>query len=343
MRSYSGGKFEVTEKGHDFYIMYDINSAYPYEISQLKSLKRTQALRNRKYRKDADYSYFDITAKVPIEVHNSHPQLIKNVNVFCVGEQNLVLTKKELEYFQSQNIDFTINNAWHIFCKSKKRIFEKEILRLYELKAYYKKIGDYINERIVKILLNSLYGKFWQLIEKEDGLHAGILFNPFYASEITANCRLTITRLQQKYNCIKAVHTDSVLSTDILPLPISDRLGEYSLDEFGQGVIIGSGVYTIAHKNKLRGFSSKVNLGEICLKNKGKVKLTKIRPRTWNEVTFHEWDPNRINLFENDEKYLRVDFDSKRIWLNDYKRFNEVFDRKVKSMPYMYNELFNSF
>lgn len=340
MQAYSGGKFEVTEKGSDYYYLYDIKSAYPYEISQLKSLQKVKVVKSKHYRKDADYSYFKVKVKIPFEVFNTHPHKVKNVNIFYMGDQTIYVTKKELEYFLRYNVDFTILKAYHLFCGNKKRIFEKEVKRLYALKQQFRASGDYINERIVKILLNSLYGKFWQMIAKKGKIYAGILFNPFYASEITANCRIRMTELQQQYECVKAVHTDSVISTEKIPLDCSEGIGKFSLDYEGEGIILGTGVYTIKDKNKLRGFSSDLDLFDICKSCKNKVKLIKHRPRTWREVTFHGWNAERINLFEDDEKYLHVDFDTKRIWLNDYKKFKEVFDRKVQSAPYMYSDLF---
>ncbi|GAH87710.1 unnamed protein product, partial [marine sediment metagenome] len=41
----------------------------------------------------------------------------------------------------------------------------------------------------------------------------------------------------------------------------------------------------------------------------------------------------RFNLFEDIPKQININFDQKRLWLNDWSNWNEVLKRNVRSLP----------
>ena len=51
--------------------------------------------------------------------------------------------------------------------------------------------------------------------------------------------------MQQIYSSVAAVHTDSILSTIPILGDLSDRLGSFTLQEQGQGLILGAGIYEL--------------------------------------------------------------------------------------------------
>jgi hypothetical protein len=139
--------------------------------------------------------------------------------------------------------------------------------------------------------------------------------------------------MQNKYKTIVAVHTDSVISTKPLPLQCSNTLGSFTKENSGLGVVLGSGIYQIGDKTRFRGFHRPMSLMELIDTPSKTISLKDIHATTWRECAFHNWDTARINRFENTTKSLRVNFDCKRIWLNDYKTFREVLRRRVESLP----------
>lgn len=117
---------------------------------------------------------------------------------------------------------------------------------------------------IYKLMINSLYGKTVQAIKKKsaDGdeiRHTGQLWNPFYASVITAGCRTRIAEVIRTngQDKILAVNTDGVIfkRTDKLVIPETPKpvyfdgelvnLGDWDNDGDGTLLLMMSGVYSV--------------------------------------------------------------------------------------------------
>ena len=337
MKSYNGGKFEVIEKGCDYYYGYDIISAYPYEISKLVDIRTARIITSKKYRKGAVYGFLDCSIKLPVNVFSPVALKVRNINFYPVGEFRKVITKIEYEYLIANGCDITIHKAYWLVIESITYPYKYQIERLMKLKDRYKREVKKMEYHTVKIFLNSFYGKFIQLIFKDGYYKAGSSWNPIYGSIITSNCRVRISEMQQKHPSVIAVHTDSVISTKPLNLPSTGSLGDFIQDKEGDGVILGSGIYQVGDHSKFRGFSTKTKLLNI-LPSKGKViDISKVRPYTWREVAHRNMSMGKINLFEEIPRKLKLNFDCKRIWLDDYNDFSEVKKRKVISVPWIFD------
>jgi hypothetical protein len=94
----------------------------------------------------------------------------------------------------------------------------------------------------------ALYGKFAQ--KDEDG-NTGNLFNPIYASIITARTRLKIAKfalMQPEALCL--ISTDGITFDKPLPSQVLGKnLGDLQLKYSAEGVIVGTNVYTIKGKD----------------------------------------------------------------------------------------------
>ena len=341
MNSYNGGKFEVTEKGYDDYYEYDIVSAYPYEIRNLIDISHAYILHEKEYRKNCTYGFIDCEIKIPPEIFSPVAVKIGELNIYPVGLIRKCITKTEYEYLKTVGCDIKIIDAYWIMTADRKKPFKDEIDRLIKVKDKYKKRNMKLDYMIIKIFLNSLYGKFVQLIPQGDRYRAGYNWNIIYGSVITANCRVRISEMQQQYSTVVAVHTDSIISTAKLNFPEVGKLGDMVHEISGKGVILGSGVYQIGNKTKFRGFDSGISLIDAIQKSKNTLKVIKTRPYSWREVVFHNWNTDLINRFTDITKNVNIQFDKKRIWINDYTKFSEVLKRKVYStaiphFPYFY-------
>lgn len=333
MYSYNGGKFEVTEKGTGHYYEYDIVSAYPYEIANLIDISNSRVVWSNKYRRFATYGFIYCKMKIPDNVYSPVPIKYGTVNIYPTGEIETYITKSEYEYLINQGVDITIINAVWMHIDKKIYPYKKEIEKLVRMKQNIDKEKDALDYHTIKIFLNSLYGKMVQLIKMKKNYIASNCWNPIYASIITANCRLKVTSMQQMFPDIIAVHTDSLISKSELPIECGRNLGQWDFEVSGQGYIVGSGIYQIGDKTKFRGFRMKNSLIELMNCRKKYIELESVRPYTWKEVVFHNWEKEMINRFSKVEKKLNINFDKKRIWLNDYKYFNEIFLRNVESLP----------
>ena len=336
MRSYAGGKFEVTEKGTGNFYSYDIVSAYPAEIRNLYNLDHCKVRYSKEYIKEADYAFYDCDIKIPPEIHNTSPYKIQGVNIYPSGTIHKVITQPEYEYFKNTGCDIKIKDGVNIFTSDKSYVFRAEIDRLMRYKHKYKKENNLAMYNTTKVLLNSLYGKFVQLIWDGKKWKAGDSWNPFFASYITAKCRIKVTELQNKYKGIIAVHTDSVISKSKIDINLSSKIGGWELEKQGRGVIIGSGVYQIGKVVKIRGFPAKVDLLEILDTPKSHISFDSLKFHSWRDVIAKNQNIDRINRVEYLQRDLSVDFDKKRIWFDDYTKFNEILKRNVYSSPFIY-------
>ena len=336
MASYNGGKFEVTKKGAGYYYEYDISSAYPHSIRNLIDLSSVRVVWSNRYRRYAVYGFIDCTVDIPCTV--SSPVAVKRgiVNTYPVGQFRKVITKGEYEYLIAQGVDITIHNAAWLHVDNKVYPYRAEIDRLFELKSALKNTDDALGYHTIKILLNSLYGKFVQLIESPYGWRAGASWNPIYASVITSDTRVQITQLQQQYPSVYAVHTDSVISDAKLPYEKTTVLGALSYECEGDGIIAACGIYQIGNKTALRGVPSGLSLSDLATNSGKELTITRQAPRTWRQVLANSWSLDRINNFEEIVRNLRPDVDRKRLWIEDAHTWEELRHNTYESEPLFY-------
>lgn len=338
MAAYNGGKFEVTQKGPGYYYEYDIASAYPHSIRNLVDLDNARIVWENKYRKYAVYGFLDCTMYIPPELPS--PVAVKRayLNTYPAGEIHKIITKSEYEYLSSNGADITINSACWIHVDKKQYLYRDEIDRLYKLKSEIDKDSERLAYQTVKILMNSLYGKFVQLIEGAYGWRAGSSWNPIFASYITAETRVRISELQLIHPSVVAVHTDSIISNEKLDYPMSSVLGDLSYETEGNGLIAGCGVYQIGTKTALRGVPSKTPLIELCQSAGKTLNIQNTRAYTWRQVLANGWSQDDINRFADVLKMLRPNSDKKRLWLSDAEKWTELLERPIQSLPYVYSK-----
>jgi len=338
MQSYNGGKFEVTTKGIDYYYEYDIVSQYPNEIRNLVDLRKAKILRSRDYQKESIYAFINCTMRIPISVHSPLAMKNGNLNYYPRGIIKKIITKTEYDYLTSQGCDSVIHDAYWFLIDDISYPYRTVIDNLMKYKDEYKRTGDKLNYHTVKILMNSFYGKLCQLIDKKDYWQAGSSWNPIYASVITANARVSITKMQQDFSCVVAVHTDSIITTQELGFPKVGSIGDMIKEVEGKGIILGSGIYQIGDKTKFRGFTTKEKLLDLLPEYGNKLYIDKKKPITWKEAAHRGLSNDMINRFIDIKKALDLNFDRKRMWVDDYVSFEEVRERPVFSAPFILGE-----
>lgn len=331
--AYNGGKFEVTTKGPGHYYEYDIVSAYPAEIARLVDIRKARVWIDPKYHASAAFGWLHISARLPMTLPSPIAVKRGDLCTFPAGLVERWVTKAEYEYLIESNVDVRINRAFWLMVEKREYPYRDRIAELVEAKHRFKLAGDELRYYTVKIFLNSLYGKFCQLTPKDDRLEAGAAWNPIYAADITARTRVAITRMQRDYKSVVAVHTDSVTSTEPLPIQTGSALGDFEASVSGEGIILGSGIYQIGTKTKFRGFVSKTPLLELIPASGDVFELSRERPIGWREVAWRGLDVDRINRFEPQLKRVNIHFDRKRLWLRDWVDWADARARVVRSLP----------
>ena len=319
-QAYRGGKFEITARGTFDGYEYDINSAYPYEISRLVDISKAQVVRSKKYEKDAMYGFLKVRIfnkeAVPSPVGIKH----KTFTFYPCGVFSAYITKSEYEYFVSKNVQVDILDGYFLYIDRIEYPYKSVIDFLYEMKEKYRHT-DRMIYKLAKLFMNSFYGKMVQLTKSHRGFYiAGPGWNPIYGAVITANVRCFVSDIQHRLgkNCL-AVHTDSVLTTVELPHDlVGKQLGKFSLEKKGRGLIVYSGIYEIEDKNAMRCFHVDGNFSwRKYLQEFGKsekILLREHRVKTWIEAVA-EKNFTDINVFKDIPKWLYLNREQKRIWL----------------------------
>lgn len=349
--SFYGGRFEILKRGYmEKCYCYDIKSAYPAEIANLPNFTRGKFEKVNRCNPDAYTGFYKCKVFAIEEVFSPFKQKVKNVlNIYPNGAFTQFLTKTEIDFcaahFPNAVVNIEYGYEWNP--KVLEFPFKSEIERLYQWKESE---PDEDIKYVVKIILNSLYGKFIQ-VSGNDNV-TGRLFNPLYASLITAACRVKILELGiQNPDSVISFSTDSVISNKKLNVPASPKLGDFQKDFEGQGVFIMSDVYNLWNdethkvKSKLRGFSiastKDYDNAETYLKdilnsmNSDQYEYFTERPYHLGECLLHNKKRkiSDINVFGKTKKHIDVNGDNKRIWEKEFNSGKDCLKECHESKP----------
>jgi hypothetical protein len=253
-QAYYGGRAEQFKIGTLYDVkVYDINSAYANAIRYLPTL-----LHKPKFSKEWTPEPFSVWfIEYDFSTSDCYFGLLPNRDLANYTKYKL----KGAGYFWQPEIVYLIQN--HPKCINIKHgfvydydstPFDDEINKLYELR---KQLQDNKNplERVVKLSLSGMYGKFCQAQGK------GHYYNLSYAGFITSFTRAQLLNATRRFPVSTiSFQTDAIHSTEFLDIPVSDELGEYKLKEYAKVTYLDNGVYQCYDKagnvvkTKTRGF-----------------------------------------------------------------------------------------
>lgn len=359
---YLGGRIEVFKRGYfENARIYDINSAYPYALSQFINPHDCIPMDTGKFSRDAKYGIYDIQVYIPLELHASPiPFDIQNKGFFSIpivypcGIYRLKVDFYTMKLLEDLNYVDKIYWSREFFSVNNE-IWFPEITTLYKERKKRNEIAI-----AVKLLLNALYGKFaerrYMIVNDIEPSAESLYFrgkfwttsrwhtdhtNFLVAAHITGYIRAHLYRLMQQagFTNVIQVHTDSLHVTSGAPsLPVSDELGGLKLEAKPKRlVIVGTGIYAYETEtgwtNKFRGFMTRVNLYEqLEGKKKTVVKIPVYRPLSLKEAILHR-RIDHMNEFEKENKILDVNFDLKRYWTRPFSSADQVLHVKHGSVP----------
>ena len=289
--AYFGGRMECFKIGRFKNIYkYDINSAYPAVI---KDLREPLYYDIKKYdnEKIVDTNIYEVEFEhqdkfqigtLPIRLKNGYLVFPMAGKGYYYGV--------ELKQAIKRNIKLKIYNYLDI--KLGDKLFNCEIEKYYLLRQELKKKNDKRN-LIIKILLNSIYGKFAQSTGKPR------FRNLYLAGYITASVRAKLLEATYKKDEeIIFFATDGILSKCKLDLPISYELGDWELINIREAYVILSGVY------KLIDLSGKIHKGERGYKLDFDELLKAIKEKGYYDVKLPVFISN-VYAYKNYKMYLK--------------------------------------
>lgn len=343
--TYFGGRFEILSRGYFKKLYcYDINSAYPDTISRLPSLKYGKFKKVYSVRKNECIGFYKVYLEIPQDYISALVHKTKSgILVFPSGKHARWITWYEADLLRPY-----IKHLYYGYEYFKSPIeyypFRDAVFDLYARKNEYKGVND-VWYLLIKLTLNSLYGCFIERHKKENGqILAGILFNPIYASIITARTRwkLLIDVPKKNWKNIKGFHTDSIITDKPVKLPISNELGAWSIEDSEAGVLIASGIYQIGNKVRRRGFADKtINWLELLRKygNKRNIKFEQQHVLRMAETLKRFKSIEEVNKFIIQKKKMNPNTDKKRVWSSKFKNCADVLKRNIDSKTLHFNTI----
>lgn len=266
-QSYYGGRTEAFSRGYiKNYNYYDINSLYPYVMT--KKYPDPNSIRFTQINTLENIQNFDGVSNVEISTPQiAYPVLpLRDRDKVIFGYGTLIGTWTHLELRKAIEDGATIKKVnWTYWFAESCYPFREYVTDLYQKRLDYKHEGNPM-EQVVKILLNSLYGKFGQkFIDKDNWIpfnhtieelskleffeRIGSFIRvkkawsrppafciPIWATYVTAYARLELLKYIRKYNPVYC-DTDSIITKDTIPT--SEKLGAMKLEmKVKKGIIV---------------------------------------------------------------------------------------------------------
>jgi len=347
--AYKGGFFSAFQKGYFPHLyVYDINSAYPYQMAKLPDLSQGRFFKSRgRPLEGAEMGWIHCRCDVDLNDQGAYFSPLamdnKQVRFYPVGQFKTVITLLEYNVLKKYFMIEPLSGVyWIPNTENLDYPYRSEIERLYRWKQTEK---DPVIKYYVKIILNSIYGKTVQKVpnHKTNLFDTGNLFNPFYGSYITAGTRIQLFKalLTLSPKDIVMVATDSIICKSPPKVPISGDLGEWGIEKEGRGIILGSGVYSIedtdgATITKKRGFKPTANLNfldrESLPGENTKIEIL-VKAHIGLARSLISKDYKRMNLILQENRSLDINFDYKRFWVDKFERIDDIYTKQIDSIP----------
>lgn len=336
LRSYCGGRFEITKRGIiDMPVyQYDLVSAYPWALAQCPWLTPSAYQRwGRRFSENALYGTYRISFSFD-DYLGIAPRWRNGIRVYSKAQEDTWLARPEVEWLIRNGARVEIHRGLEVFDPNASDLWYRVIKELFALKVAGKDLPEGMG---AKIILNSQYGVLIQLVRRSGEwvllneaknpvdfagtlaldappkeFEGGKYYAPLYSGHLTA---LTRVRLLDAGRAVGAEayiggHTDSVLSTKPLPPKfISEDLGGWKLEKQApRAEVCKTGMYAIGDTVKVRGITRKGTaalLWESLHERKSRCGIK----------SANNWD--EVSLIRPKKVHNNFEVENKRIWERD--------------------------
>jgi hypothetical protein len=251
-QSFYGGRIENFKLGAvgKTYV-YDINSAYGFAASQLaQTFDRWRFV--SEYDPAEPFSLWFVTFNLPDDCYTGMlPHRLSSGTVQYRKSGRGWHWQPEVAEMV-RRYPGQVNVKYGFVMPYRRVTFAPELEKLYAWRLQLQAQADPF-EKVVKLLIASVYGKFAQRIGE------ATFHNSAWAGWITSYTRAMLLRAcEGKENSVICFMQDAIHSLEPLPVPLSDQFGEWKLSEWDRGVYLASGVYLLEtpakRKRAMRGF-----------------------------------------------------------------------------------------
>ena len=171
--AYSGGRVECFRIGRlkGSWTLYDVRSMYPYVMRSERFPTVLRGIYKRVSRTELREIMGDASVVADVEVDTPEPVYPLRVDgrlIFPVGRFRLALTTPELEHALRHD---HVRRIHQVAVYSEATLFRSFVDELYALRLEARERGDHLMTWHIRLLMNSLYGKFGQVMRRD--VHVG--------------------------------------------------------------------------------------------------------------------------------------------------------------------------
>jgi len=242
LHAYYGGRFDTAFFGWFEHVHeYDIRSAYPDQIRNLPCLAHGKWIKSKDVYK-SPHGIFRVRWDVGRDC--LYPPFPYRDSTGCIwylyagqGWYHADEVRAAIEVF-GDSIKVMEGTVWIQQCDHKPFAF---VEGLYKWRLKIAK-ENYAKGQVVKLGLNSMYGKLVQSVGSKN--QKPPFQNFFWGGAITAGTRAKILRvIGSKMDQIISIATDGIISLQQLEVIIGKELGEWEYSELAEHVQLSNGVY----------------------------------------------------------------------------------------------------
>lgn len=333
-RAYFGARFEIIKRGFiGTAHLYDINSAYPYALTNIPDLTKGKWRASKEILADSQLGFFKILANVPeCKYIPPFPFRANHKLYFPSGKFITYCTLDELRACNEPKF-YKILESYQYIDKNPDYIYRDFIKSLYGKRLEFKNQNNPL-QLPLKIILNSIYGKTAQRV----GNRIGNLFSPIIASQITGKARTMLYDFVLKNKIeyeVVSFATDSVITTKRIDTH-SDRLGEFKYVDSGDDVyVLQNGIYRFNGQWKKRGIGTLGNKQiehlDTIEKNGNLYQVMKVTHVNRLRTSILTNSIQNIGRFTTIQRLVNLNADRKRQWFERLTDINEK--RMLDSVP----------
>jgi hypothetical protein len=335
-RSFRGGMIECLRAGYFERAWYiDLRSAYPAAICNLPEMPKSWRTVEKKPESGATYACIECAVTIPHQLMKGPLPFWQHGGlIYPVGRWRTWLDLYSFRNAENLGLIERVYGGIQGFGTVEKFPFREKIHRL-----YLERMVDEQKKFAVKIILNSLYGKF---AETNDGRLTSHT-NFFMAAEITSRTRWRLLKDIDPADVIFYATDGVFLKRKPEGLAFGANLGQWSEpEEVRDLVVVGSGVYTYRRSDgsvetKFRGFSSGLDLYAL-LDTPSYVVPVSLQRNQKLGITVRNGRWDAFNVIRTDERELNVNFDKKRKWERSWTA-KDLLRRSFESAPWQVNEI----